>query len=105
MAKDIEYNTITVFGKDNLSIGSEGVHVYNLQLVLYRLGFLSNKNECDGLFGKTTKDALMAFQSANYLRVDGVAGSKTKAEMMKKRLMDVQHHMEDNDFSEMVYYH
>lgn len=60
-----------------LRMGSEGQEVVSLQNRLIALGYLTGS--ADGKFGKGTRDALMAFQKANGLVRDGVAGSKTLA--------------------------
>ena len=52
-----------------LKIGSKGSDVKLLQEFL--------KIVSDGIFGKATKSAVMSWQSNNYLKVDGIVGSKT----------------------------
>lgn len=59
----------------NLRKGSSGDAVKAMQEQLIRLGYLTGK--ADGVFGTRTYEALVAFQKANKLGVDGVAGSKT----------------------------
>ena len=58
-----------------LKKGSKGEAVRKLQEMLIRLGYLTGK--ADGNFGAKTYEALIAFQRANKLTPDGVAGSKT----------------------------
>jgi len=58
-----------------LSQGSSGSHVTELQEALVNAGF--NPNGVDGKFGPGTKSALVAFQKANGLSADGVAGPNT----------------------------
>ncbi len=58
-----------------LRYGSTGTEVSNLQNRLIALGYLTGS--ADGQFGKATRDALIAFQKANGLVRDGVAGTKT----------------------------
>lgn len=58
-----------------LKLGSKGSAVKNLQLRLLELGYKAGK--ADGTLGRQTVRALKAFQKANGLRVDGIAGSKT----------------------------
>ncbi len=58
-----------------LRIGSTGSEVEALQLALKRAGFLSSAP--DGIFGPKTFGALTAFQRANGIRADGVAGPVT----------------------------
>lgn len=66
-----------------LSFGSKGDGVQALQLALVELGFpmpLSTKNGKalpDGIFGSETKGVVQAFQRANALQVDGIAGTHT----------------------------
>lgn len=63
--------------------GSHGDGVQVLQLALIDLGFampISTKNGAslpDGIFGAETLNAVTAFQRANGLVVDGVAGANT----------------------------
>ncbi len=58
-----------------LKKGATGDAVKNIQQQLITLGYLSGK--ADGVFGEDTEAALMAFQKAQRLTADGVAGSKT----------------------------
>ena len=60
-----------------LSVGSRGDAVKSLQQKLIDLGYLSGS--ADGIFGESTKKAVMAFQSAKGLTADGQAGSATLA--------------------------
>ncbi len=57
--------------------GSEGSDVTALQTRLIELGYLTGL--ADGKFGLLTKTGLIAFQKANNLIADGVAGAKTQA--------------------------
>lgn len=58
-----------------LRIKDQGDRVKILQQALIRLNYLSGK--ADGVFGKKTQDAVVAFQQANNLSADGLAGKKT----------------------------
>ena len=58
-----------------LRLGSTGSSVQLLQLALNRAGY--GILDTDGRFGGATRNALIAFQSANGLSADGVAGSAT----------------------------
>lgn len=59
----------------SLKVGSEGDRVVQLQKRLAQLGYYSGK--ADGKFGAGTESALKAFQKANKLKADGVAGNQT----------------------------
>ena len=59
----------------SLKTGSTGSAVQTLQSQLISLGYLSGK--ADGVFGRKTAAAVKAFQRANKLTADGIAGSKT----------------------------
>ena len=58
-----------------LKEGSRGDNVKALQQKLIALGYLTGA--ADGLYGSGTKAAVRAFQSANGLAADGVAGAQT----------------------------
>ena len=58
-----------------LRMGSTGPKVRELQAMLTRAGFPVN---VDGDFGPSTKAAVMEFQRANSITVDGVAGPETQ---------------------------
>lgn len=60
-----------------LRLGSVGAEVTTLQNKLIELGYLTGT--ANGDFDSSTKKALMAYQSANSLTRDGVAGAKTMA--------------------------
>lgn len=55
--------------------GDSGEGVYNLQARLFELGYYSGR--IDGRFGSETTTAVKAFQSANGLGADGIAGKGT----------------------------
>ena len=59
----------------NLKKGTTGSAVKAMQQQLIKLGYLTGK--ADGKFGTSTYQALVAFQKANKLSADGVAGTKT----------------------------
>ena len=59
-----------------LSFGNSGANVKKLQNRLIELGYLP-KGSADSAFGYQTYNAVKAFQKANHLGVDGVAGPKT----------------------------
>ena len=58
-----------------LKQGASGDAVKAMQQTLIKLGYLTGK--ADGNFGAKTYAALVAFQKANKLTADGVAGAKT----------------------------
>jgi len=60
-----------------LKQGATGSAVKDLQNLLIRLGYL--KGKADGVYGANTYKAVVAFQKANSLKADGVAGEKTLA--------------------------
>jgi peptidoglycan hydrolase-like protein with peptidoglycan-binding domain len=57
-----------------LRMGSTGAKVRELQALLVRAG---HAVKVDGDFGPSTRDAVMAFQKAEKLKADGVAGPET----------------------------
>ncbi len=58
-----------------LRVGSTGAKVKSMQQRLKALGYYSGS--VDGTFGEGTRKALVAFQKANGLTADGVAGTAT----------------------------
>ena len=64
---------------NTLRYGSEGAEVTTLQNRLIALGYLAGS--ADGKFGRNTKSAVIAFQKANGLSVDGVVGEDTSAKL------------------------
>ncbi|MGJ4852096.1 peptidoglycan-binding protein, partial [Bacillota bacterium Meth-B3] len=67
------------FGHRKLSYGDTGADVKALQEALISLGYSCGKWGADGEFGKATRSAVVAFQSANSLVADGIVGPKTVA--------------------------
>ena len=61
--------------------GSRGDAVKTLQSILNSKGF--NCGAVDGVFGKNTKKAVIAFQKANGLTIDGRVGSQTWGALTK----------------------
>ena len=59
----------------SLRYGDSGTRVTDLQTALNKLGY--NTNGVDGRFGAGTERAVIAFQKANKLKADGIAGTKT----------------------------
>lgn len=64
-----------------LSLGARGARVKTLQADLLQLGF--DPNGVDGVFGRGTKHALVAFQQEHGLVPDGVAGPSSLAAIEK----------------------
>ncbi|MBE5814642.1 MAG: hypothetical protein E7320_05465 [Clostridiales bacterium] len=74
---DAVRGSVTITTSQTLRYGSQGTEVTNLQNRLIALGYLAGS--ADGKFGGQTRNALVAFQKANNLVPDGVAGAKTIA--------------------------
>ena len=62
---------------ETLQLGSTGPDVEELQRALAAAGF--DPNICDGSFGPETRKAVVAFQTARGLLVDGLVGPQTAA--------------------------
>lgn len=60
-----------------LRLGDQGENVRELQLALNDLGY--NAGEADGVFGQSTQNAVIAFQTDAGLSADGVVGPQTAA--------------------------
>jgi len=61
----------------NLKMGSRGEKVSTLQKALNKKGFSAGK--VDGIYGKNTRNAVINFQKANKIAVDGIAGKQTQS--------------------------
>lgn len=66
------------------AIGSSGAGVMQLQKNLISLGYSCGTFGADGSYGAGTANAVKAFQKANGLSVDGVAGYQTLTAIQKK---------------------
>ena len=66
-----------------LKKGSKGVAVRKLQTELKKQGFYSGK--VDGIYGRSTVKAVKAFQKANGLKADGVAGQETQEKLYARK--------------------
>lgn len=82
----------SAFGAATLQYGSKGIYVYNMQLVLYKNGYLNSLNSCDGIYGKATENALKSFQRDHVIELyegepvdDGLAGTRTKDALWQMR--------------------
>lgn len=62
-----------------LKFGSRGASVVELQKSLKTKGFLAGS--ADGIYGKMTENAVIKFQQANRLRIDGIAGRETQGKL------------------------
>ncbi|MBQ8082379.1 MAG: peptidoglycan-binding protein [Clostridia bacterium] len=62
-------------GYITLKLGDSGTPVKQLQTALRKAGYL--KSSADGKYGDATYEAVKAFQTANGLKADGVAGKST----------------------------
>ena len=74
---------ITVFSSnlafaENLKMGSKGAEVKKMQNALISKGYSVGKFKADGVFGKSTKAAVIKFQRDNKLQPDGIVGPATK---------------------------
>jgi peptidoglycan hydrolase-like protein with peptidoglycan-binding domain len=67
------------YGTQDLTLGSQGEAVSQLQKDLTVLGYYTNS--IDGDFGPKTKAAVVNFQKARGLKTDGLVGSITKASL------------------------
>lgn len=65
-----------------LKYGSRNVYVKILQLLLNY--YAQEKLDLDGEFGTLTKDAVVKYQTANHLEVDGVVGKETWSQLLIK---------------------
>ncbi len=74
------------YTKDELPVlkkGSKGVYVNLLQRLLIHHGYDCGPAGADGDFGSGTYNAVVAFQQAKKLSVDGVVGQQTWGELIK----------------------
>lgn len=69
-----------------LKKGSKGDAVAELQARLNALGF--DSGEIDGVYGTKTVAAVKAYQAANDLKVDGIAGAQTLTKILAEVITD-----------------
>lgn len=69
--------------RNYLQLGDKGTAVKSLQQRLIKLGYSCGRCGADGDFGNGTKKAVIAFQKAQRLEVDGIAGVNTIARINK----------------------
>ena len=62
-----------------LKFGSRGTAVVKLQQALINKGF--SPGAADGIYGKMTENAVIKYQQANKLRIDGIAGRETQSRL------------------------
>jgi cell wall-associated NlpC family hydrolase len=72
------------YGDNLLKYGMYGDEVKTLQLDLKQLGYFGANNT--GYFGSLTRDAVVRFQQANGLAVDGIVGPNTFRKLKKAKL-------------------
>lgn len=78
---DVPEPTITPnTGYRNVKSGDRGDQVKKLQQRLIELGYLE-EGSADGAFGNQTRRAVIAFQEANGLTADGIAGDATQTHL------------------------
>ena len=66
-----------------LKTGDKGYQVWVLQTLLIARGFSCGETGSDSDFGSATKAAVLNFQRANRLEVDGIAGPMTWAKLLR----------------------
>ncbi len=79
MKQETPKHAIPVFSNQVIDYGAFGKDVYELQGRLSFLGFYHGK--LDSQFGPKTKESLKWFQSEFGMKVDGLAGPKTKLKL------------------------
>ena len=65
--------------KPTIRQGDQGTYVKMMQEELMAMGYQVGSTGADGIFGKNTKSAVVAFQTNNGLKVDGICGPATWA--------------------------
>jgi len=78
----------------SLRNGSEGAEVRELQQRLNDLGYYAGS--IDGKFGDQTESAVRAFQRANGLKADGIAGSQTRLRLENNPIPAINTHAPAN---------
>ena len=67
--------------KPTLRQGDRGTYVTMMQEELQDIGYNIGSSGADGIFGKNTKSAVVAFQTNNGLKADGICGPATWTEL------------------------
>lgn len=88
----LAHGAVPQLGDRTLALGSWGADVFALQQALIRAGY---DLVSDGLFGRATQRAVMAFQLANNLNPDGIVGPKTVAAL--RRLLHTEYVVQPGD--------
>lgn len=83
---DSTATTATSTNPNTLKYGDSGDRVTELQTALVKLGY--STNGIDGRFGAGTQKAVIAFQKANGLTADGLAGTQTQDLIYNKASSD-----------------
>lgn len=68
----------------NLNLGSRNDEVKRLQQALINQGYDVGSSGADGIYGAKTQAAVKAYQQANNLTVDGIAGNQTQTSLYSK---------------------
>lgn len=79
LAQDYEIALSPAPSYPNIRLGSVGASVSKLQTILAAMGYLIT---VDGRFGPRTDAAVKAFQASAGLKLDGIVGPKTWAELL-----------------------
>lgn len=80
---------------ETLKVGSSGTQVKYLQYNLNGLGY--NAGSADGQFGTNTKEAVIRYQTAASLSVDGIAGPNTLSSI-KSKVTGIQNNLQTLGF-------
>ena len=104
--KILGYGTVHDVADWTMRPGNSGAKVTELQQKLVYLGYLA-EDSITGLYGTNTQDAISRFQTANGLKVLGIANIETQRQLNQlceeKRFLDAdawQVAVEDDDFFE-----
>ena len=82
----VEASVNTVATTPTLQKGDKGAYVKELQNLLMKHGYILPKYGADGDYGNETMVAVKAFQRANGLTDDGIAGVKTWAALKSEKV-------------------
>lgn len=72
----------TVFAADVLKFGSRGQEVVQVQQTLKEKGYFNYR--ITGYYGTITENSIIAFQKANNITIDGIAGPETLSKLYMK---------------------